>query len=119
MKKLFVQFTLLLSVACFGFSCEEQEARLEEENIVKMVIAETQCANPWESAADAGEYENNIKAYLLTNGVDASSLQVKDELPPSTALCMACSCWSGNNIYINIPASQVGKAEALGFNRAG
>ncbi len=108
---------LLLSIAIFIFSCEEQAANLEESDGVRMVIQETQCANPWERASDPEEYKSNIKAYLQSEGITAASVQVLDELPPDTALCMACTCWSGNNIYINVPKSQVADAEGLGFSK--
>jgi len=109
--------SLLLSIALLAFSCEEKVASGEESNSVRMLIQETQCANPWQMAQDQGEYVNNIKAYLLAKGVNAKSVQVLDELPPDTALCMACTCWSGNNIYIAISSTEVEDAEALGFSR--
>lgn len=110
---------LVLSLGLLGFACEDQAASLEDKNdLVRMVIQETQCANPWEMSQDRGEYRNNIKDYLQTKGVEAKSVEVLDELPPDTALCMACTCWSGNNIYVSVPASQVDEAEALGFSKA-
>lgn len=109
---------LMLSIVSFSFSCEDQAANLEEGDLQRMVIQETQCANPWDFATDQEAYENNIKAYLQSEGITATSVMVLDELPPDTALCMACTCWSGNSIYINIPASQVDEAEALGFSKA-
>lgn len=112
MKKLF----LFLSVVFLGFSCEEQVATLEKENLVSMLIEETHCANPWEQAKDDLTYKNNIKAYLESNGIAPQSVKVVDELPDNYAVCEACHCWSGDNIVITIPKSQRKKAEELGFS---
>jgi hypothetical protein len=108
---------LLLSITIFIFSCEEQAANLEEGDTVRMVIQETQCANPWEFSRDQNAYKNHIKSYLQAEGISSENIQILDELPPDTALCMACTCWSGNNIYVSVPASQVDEAEALGFSK--
>lgn len=110
---------LLLSLGLLGFSCEDEVANLEEESdLLRMVIQETQCANPWEFSRDTDAYKNHIKTYLQEEGVQAQDIQILDEMPPETAVCMACTCWSGNNIYISIPASQVDEAEKLGFSKA-
>jgi len=109
---------LLLSIGMLTFSCEDQMASEEESNGVRMVIQETQCANPWEFSRDQEEYIDYIKSYLQNMGVSTSLVQILDELPPDTALCMACTCWSGNNIYITVPPAEVEKAEALGFSKA-
>lgn len=114
MKKLLPLLTMLL----MAFSCEEETASLEEGNLVRMVIEETQCANPWEMAQDQNEYKENIRAYLKSKGINATSVEILDELPPATALCHACSCWSGVNIYITVPSSEVEKARPLGFSKA-
>lgn len=109
---------LLLSLGLVGFSCEDEVANLEEESaLVRMVIQETQCANPWEFSRDRETYKEHITTYLLAEGVSAQDIQILDELPPETALCMACTCWSGNNIYISIPAKQTEEAEKLGFSK--
>jgi len=114
MKKLF----LLLSIGILGFACEDEVANLEDKNeLLRMVIQETQCANPWEFSRDQNAYKNHIKAYLQAEGVSPEDIQILDEMPPDSAICMACTCWSGNNIYISIPAAQSGKAEALGFSK--
>ncbi|MFP4090337.1 MAG: hypothetical protein ACLFT3_08520 [Cyclobacteriaceae bacterium] len=109
-KLLFVCAIFLLT-----FACAEETDSLEE---VRMVIEETQCANPWEMAQDPQKYQENIRAYLKSIGINASSVKVLDELPPGTAVCLACDCWSGNNIYITVPASEVEKAQAQGFSKA-
>ena len=113
MKKI----VLMLSLVFIFFSCEEHIASLEDEKIVRMVIQETQCANPWEFSRDLEEYKNHIKSYLASNGVKAGFVQILDEFPPNSAICMACPCWSGNNIYINVLPTEVGDAEKLGFSK--
>jgi hypothetical protein len=113
MRKIIFGMLFLLT----SLGCDEDVASLQEGSSVRMVIEETQCDNPWQMSPNADEYRSYIKSYLESEGLEADNITVLDELPEGTALCMACSCWSGNNIYISIPASQVERAEALGFER--
>lgn len=99
----------------FGFSCEEDLNANRETERIKMMKAETHCANPWERDQNEGDYKDNIKVYLSSQGLNILQLEVKNELAAEANLCMACTCWSGNNIYISISPEQKAKAEALGF----
>ncbi|MDF9798192.1 hypothetical protein OKW21_003455 [Catalinimonas alkaloidigena] len=105
---------LLLVLFVSFISCEE-DLKGSTAGRIKMMMAETQCANPWAFAHDQEVYMNNIRDYLKDQGVKVLSLELKNELAPDTYLCEACNCWSGNNLYINIADEQRIEAEALGF----
>ncbi|MEK6478673.1 hypothetical protein WJR50_14100 [Catalinimonas sp. 4WD22] len=109
------RFFILIVLTIIGFSCEEDLKANRDVAKIKMMKAETQCANPWERVQHENEYKDNIKAYLSSQGLNILQLEVKNELAAEANLCMACTCWSGNNIYINILPAQKDKAEALGF----
>ncbi|WKN30080.1 hypothetical protein PZB74_14035 [Porifericola rhodea] len=112
MRRIFAIALLL----CCGFSCEE--VLVANEEVIKMMYAETGCANPWEMTRDEAQYQKNIKAYLLQNNVKALNIEVLHELPEDMSVCYACHCWSGRNIYIDIASDQKNAAEKLGFELA-
>jgi hypothetical protein len=109
------RFLIFIVLTMIGFSCEEDLKANRDVEQIRMMKAETQCANPWERVQHESEYKDNVKAYLASQGLYILQLEVKNELPAEANLCMACTCWSGNNIYINITPAQKDKAEALEF----
>lgn len=92
------------------FSCQD-----EEDGLLRMVYEETGCANPWQMSGDQNDYVENIRSYLFEKQVFAFSIEVRNELPEGTGVCLACYCWTGRNIYITIPPEQREKAEEIGF----
>ena len=106
MRKTLLIFIMLLGV----FSCEE-----EESDELRMRIAETGCANPWEMRGEGEAYINHIKGFLFDQKILVLRIEIKDELPDGVTPCESCFCWTGRNVYIIILPDQQDEAEELGF----
>ncbi|SFB12424.1 hypothetical protein [Algoriphagus aquimarinus] len=112
--KYYLAFTILLLLSLQ--SCQDDNIPL---NQLEFYWDQTSCGDPWDanSKNTDSEIKRAVEGYLNKEGVlGAKVISITNDGP--LIVCAACSCTTGNRIYVTIPLDQKGKMIALGFQEA-
>ncbi len=85
-----------------------------EENL-RMIFTESQCSDPW-IYVEANTTEEKVVEYLGEMGIKVYKIEM--EQYSDGPFCLACSCPSGNYIYIVVDKKDQEALEELGFRES-
>src|SRR5690606_10272505 len=112
--KYYFAFTILLLLSLQ--SCQYENKPL---NQLEFYWDQTGCADPWNTNNQDSENEikRAVEGYLKEEGVSGAKVIsiINDGVGQD---CFACSCTTGNRIYVTAPKIQKSKMLALGFKEA-
>ncbi|WP_341834825.1 hypothetical protein WJU16_17935 [Chitinophaga pollutisoli] len=115
-----MKFTLLCLLATAAMatgSCKKDKKSPKLADAFQYI--ETVCSAPWakDIAPGAASFNQTLEKWLETEtGVDIST-PFRKMYPEKTQICYACSCTTGNVIYVWPPAGSEQKFIDLGFTR--
>lgn len=112
MRKLFL-FGLISAAALAA--CKKDGCKTPSD-LVCMERPGTQCSDPW-SRTGGGSKPSAVEKYLAGKGIHARDISVEYNDPG--IVCAACSCPSGETVYIKVAREEVKAAEAEGFATGG
>ncbi len=95
--KISLNILTIAFVLSLFFSCDKKEDNLF------FYWNQTGCADPWNTSSNDSDIETiqAVENYLSLESIDAESIKIEfDE--SLTEACEACSCLTGNQIYVEV-----------------
>jgi hypothetical protein len=105
---------LIAAVAAITLiACEKEE--LVVNRTMLFTYQQTQCADPWQTAATDTQTIQNLKDYLVLQGLDAPFLTIiLGNSPASPPLnCTGCTCPTGRQFTISVLESDTMKQKYI------
>lgn len=111
--QLFLTVIILAAVSC---NKENKTPKMEDA----LVFSETQCADPWamDVSRTGKDFNKQLKTWLQTKTNVAILTAKRDVIPEKIQLCAACTCLTGNTIYVWVPKGSEQAFLDMGFTRA-
>lgn len=112
-----LHFLLLTVAAMAAGSCKKEK---KSPNLADAFqYCETACSDPWVKDIQPGisSFAQQLEKWLETKTSTDITTPFRKMYPEKTQLCYACSCTTGNVIYVWPPAGSEQKFIDLGFTR--
>ena len=113
---MFMRYTvpLMLAIALFTACKKDKSPDLKDA----LQYTETQCSDPWAKDVERGnDFAARLESWLETKTGAAIGKPYMKFFKDKAILCYACSCTTGNVIYVWPPAGSEQKFLDLGFTK--
>ncbi|WP_341834826.1 hypothetical protein WJU16_17940 [Chitinophaga pollutisoli] len=111
-----LQLFLIAFMATVSCNKDSKPPKMEDA----LVYSETQCADPWamDVPRTGKDFNKQLKTWLHTKTKIAILTAKRDVIPEKIRLCAACTCLTGNTIYVWVPDGSEQAFLDMGFKRA-
>ncbi|WP_298717285.1 hypothetical protein [Chitinophaga sp.] len=115
MKSTLLLFLTIAAIAASSCKKDKRPPNLAEA----FRYSETACSDPWVNDIERGNpsFARQLEKWLETKTGAEITTPFRKMYPEKTQLCYACSCTTGNVIYVWPPAGSEQKFIDLGFTR--
>jgi hypothetical protein len=91
------------------------------EDLVTVRYKQTFCADPWSASTsiqDPAAFASAAADYVLkTYKINLRNARTEDRRATEAAVCNACTCTSGLNLYAQVTPLQAGVLSEIGFQQ--
>jgi putative hemolysin len=113
------RIALLCALAAGVSACKKSEAEPAPANPVTVRYAQTNCADPWATAASNPNTDEDFQAavqqYVQQKGIKLYSVKVSTTA--TQGACRACTCPTGRSLEAKVEATDVAALKQVGFQQ--